>query len=131
MKKGILITIIGIIILGIIYFGIEMYGFAKGVKEDSQKQIGIKKTELSKYQNSELSVFYEDFEKEITEIIWTDEPTAKLSGVFFAISENKYYEIELDSIPESYKMNLERNWKMIEVGNSRIRNIKLVEKNKE
>ena len=42
MKKGILITIIGIIIIGITYFGVEMYGFAKGVKEDSQKQIVIK-----------------------------------------------------------------------------------------
>ena len=72
MKKGILITIIGIIVFGIIYFGIEKYSFAKGVKEDSKKQIGIKKNELSKYQNAELSIFYKDFEKEITEIIWTD-----------------------------------------------------------
>ncbi|WP_412983927.1 hypothetical protein [Pontimicrobium sp. IMCC45349] len=45
MKKGVLISIIGIIIVGITYFGIEMYGFAKGVKKDSQKQIGINKTE--------------------------------------------------------------------------------------
>jgi len=45
MKKGVLISIIGIIIVGITFFGIEMYGFAKGVKEDSQKQIGIYKTE--------------------------------------------------------------------------------------
>jgi hypothetical protein len=131
MKKGILITIIGIIVVGIIYFGIEMYGFAKGVKEDSQKQIGIKKTELSKYQNAELSMFYKDFEKEITEIIWTDEPPAKLSGVILVVNENKYYEIDLDSIPELYKMNLKMNWKMSEVGNSKIRNIKLIEKNNE
>jgi hypothetical protein len=129
MKKGIFITIIGIIIVGITYFGIEMFGFAKGVKEDSQKQIGIKKTELSKYQNAELSIFYKDFEKEITEIIWTDEPPAKLSGVILEVSENKYYEIDLDSIPELYRMNLEMNWKMSEVGNSKIRNIKLIEKN--
>jgi hypothetical protein len=46
MKKGLLISIIGIIIVGITYFGIEMYGFAKGVKEDSLRQIGINKTEL-------------------------------------------------------------------------------------
>ena len=131
MKKGILITIIGIIVVGIIYFGIEMYGFAKGVKEDSQKQTEIKKTELSKYQNAELSMFYKDFEKEITEIIWADEPPAKLSGVILAVNENKYYEIDLDSIPELYKMNLEMNWKMSEVGNSKIRNIKLIEKNNE
>ena len=128
MKKGILTTIIGIIIVGITYFGIEMYGFTKRVKEDSQKQIGIKKTELSKYENIELSMFYKDFEKEITEIIWTDEPPAKLSGVILAISENKYYEIDLDSIPELYRMNLEMDWKMSEVGNSKIRNIKLIEK---
>ena len=37
MKKGILITIIGIIIIGITYFGIEMFDFEKGVKEDAKK----------------------------------------------------------------------------------------------
>lgn len=37
MKKGILITIIGIVIIGITYFGIEMYEFAKGVQEDIPK----------------------------------------------------------------------------------------------
>ncbi|WP_394908025.1 hypothetical protein [uncultured Mesonia sp.] len=41
MKKGILTTIIGIVIIGIAYFGIEMFEFAKGVKEDAQKN-GIK-----------------------------------------------------------------------------------------
>ena len=131
MKKGILITIIGIIIVGITYFGIEMYGFAKGVKEGSQIQNGIKENELSKYKNSELSIFYKDFEKEITEIIWTDEPPAKLSGVILSVSDNKCYEIDLESIPELYKMNLEMNWKMSEVGNSIIRNIKLIEKTNE
>ncbi len=38
MKKGVLITIIVIIIIGIAYFGIEMFGFAKGVKEDAKKE---------------------------------------------------------------------------------------------
>ncbi len=38
MKKGILITIIGIIIIGVAYFGFEMYDFAEGVKEDAQKE---------------------------------------------------------------------------------------------
>ena len=37
MKKGVLITIIGIIIIGIAYLGIEMFDFAKGVKEDAKK----------------------------------------------------------------------------------------------
>jgi hypothetical protein len=129
MKKGILITIIGIIIVGITYYGVEMYDFAKGVKEDSQKKISIDKTEYSHYQNSKLSSFYKDFKNEITEIIWNDEPPGKLSGVMFIISENKYFEIELDSISELYKMNLEMDWKMNEVGNSKIRNIKLVEGN--
>jgi len=92
---------------------------------------GIKKIEFSKYKGSELSVFYKDFEKEITEIIWNDEPPAKLSGVTFVINENKYYDIELDSIPKLFKMNLNMNWKMNEVGNSKIRNIKLIEENNE
>lgn len=53
MKKGISITIIGIIIVGIIYFGIEMNGFAKGVIEDSQKQIQVRNSiEL----NSRISI---------------------------------------------------------------------------
>ncbi len=92
---------------------------------------GIKKIEFSKYQGSELSVFYKDFEKEITEIVWNDEPPAKLSGVTFVINEKKYYDIELDSIPKLFKMNLNMNWKMNEVGNSKIRNIKLIEENNE
>ena len=46
MKKGILITIIGIVIIGIMYFGIEMFDFAKGVKEDA------KKSEIELQQNS-------------------------------------------------------------------------------
>ncbi len=125
MKKWILITITGIIIVGIAYFGIELYGLEKGA---SQKQIGINGTEYSQYQNAELSSFYQDFEKKITNITWTDEPPAKLSGVIFRISESKYFDIELDSIPKLYKMNINRSWNMNEVGNSKIRNIKLVEK---
>jgi hypothetical protein len=37
MKKGILITIIGIVIIGITYFGIEIFDFAKGVEKYAQK----------------------------------------------------------------------------------------------
>lgn len=39
LKKGILITIIGILIIGISYFGIMMYDFAKGVKKDIPNNI--------------------------------------------------------------------------------------------
>ena len=39
MKKGILITIIGVIIIGIGYVGIDMFYFAKGVKNDIPKNI--------------------------------------------------------------------------------------------
>ncbi|WP_442264562.1 hypothetical protein ACSIGC_09355 [Tenacibaculum sp. ZS6-P6] len=121
IKKGILI-IIGIIIIGITYLGIKTFGYSKEITEDS------KKAKFSKYQNSELILFYKDFEKEITEIIWTDEPPIKLSGVIFKINENKYYEIELDSIPKTHKVNLERDWKIHEVGESNIRSIKLIER---
>lgn len=38
MKKGVLITIIGIIIIGISYFGLQMFDFAQGVKQDVQKE---------------------------------------------------------------------------------------------
>lgn len=37
MKKGVLITLIGIIIIGITYFGIETFAFTKGVKQDVKK----------------------------------------------------------------------------------------------
>ena len=130
-QKRALITLIGLIFIAITYYGIQMYDFATGVKEDSQKQIGIEKIDYSHYKNTKLSSFYKKFKKEIIEIIWSDEPPGKLSGVFFRISKNEYFEIELDSIPELYKMNLEMNWKMSEVGNSKIRNIKLIEKNNE
>lgn len=53
MKKGVLITIIGIIIIGIAYFRIEMFGFAKGVKEDAQKS----ETELEQKPNVKLTEF--------------------------------------------------------------------------
>jgi len=38
MKKEILITIIVIIIIGIVYFGLEIFDFAKGVNQDTQKE---------------------------------------------------------------------------------------------
>ena len=61
MKKGILITIMGIIIIGIAYFGIEMYGFAKGVKEDAKKEnlnAGLNaQTQFSGYPTSDKVVF--------------------------------------------------------------------------
>ena len=61
MKKVILITIIGIIITGIAYFGIEMYGFAKGVKEDAKKEnLNAElnaQTQFSGYPTSEKVVF--------------------------------------------------------------------------
>ena len=85
MKKGVLITIIGIIIIGITYFGIEMYDFAKGVKND----IKITETENKKLTESEsesefnendctfdLNTQTDDFLKEITEFsnyVWDNE----------------------------------------------------------
>ena len=61
MKKAILITIMGIIIIGIAYFGIEMYGFAKGVKEDAKKEnlnAGLNaQTQFSGYPTSDKVVF--------------------------------------------------------------------------
>ena len=128
MKKGVLITLIGITVIGIAYFGFEMYDFAEGVKKDSRKNLGSKKAEITDYQNSELSSFYKDYENEISEIIWTDEPPTILSGVIFKINENKYFEIDLDSIPELFQMNLERNWKLNDIGKSKIKNIQLVQK---
>ena len=98
-----------------------MSEFANDVKED------VEKNKLYTYINSELHTFYEDYKTEITEIVWSDEPPAKLSGVIFLIDEKKSIIIELDSIPENYRMNLNRNWEIENVGKSKIRNIKLVD----
>jgi hypothetical protein len=91
MKKGILITIIGIIIIGITYFGIEMYDFAKGVKNDIKipetENIKLTETESESESESEsefnendctfdLNTQTDDFVKEITEFsnyVWDNE----------------------------------------------------------
>ena len=76
MKKGALITIIGIIIIGIAYFGIEMFDFAKGVKNDmkirTQENVELTETESESEFNEEDCVFdlntqTDDFLKEIPE----------------------------------------------------------------
>jgi len=53
MKKGVLITLIGIIIIGITYFGIETFAFTKGVKQDVKKN----KTELKQNSFVKLTEF--------------------------------------------------------------------------
>ena len=87
MKKGVLITIIGIIIIGITYFGIEMYDFTKGVKNDIKipKTENIKLTESESESESEfnengctfdLNTQTDDFLKEIPEFsnyVWDNE----------------------------------------------------------
>jgi hypothetical protein len=72
MKKGILITIIGIIIIGVTYFGIEMYGFAKGIKED-----------IAENKTRNLIVVENDYEINLTEL---DSVRENLNG--FWIPEN-------------------------------------------
>ncbi|UOB19106.1 hypothetical protein [Abyssalbus ytuae] len=37
MKKGVIITIIGVIIIGVAYYSFEMFDFTKGEKEETQK----------------------------------------------------------------------------------------------
>lgn len=53
MKKGVLITLIGIIIIGITYFGIETFAFTKGAKQDVKKN----KTELKQNPFVKLTEF--------------------------------------------------------------------------
>lgn len=72
MKKGVLITIIGIIIIGIGYFGLQMFDFAKGVKEDTRKNT-----------NRNLVLVSNDFEIDLTEL---DTVRENLNG--FWIPEN-------------------------------------------
>ena len=73
MKKGILITIIGIIILGLGYFGFQMFDFAKGVKED-----------IGKNANRNLIQVSNDYEIDLTNL---DSVRENLNG--FWIPENE------------------------------------------
>ncbi|WP_348636569.1 hypothetical protein QLS71_015445 [Mariniflexile litorale] len=57
MKKGVLITIIGIIIIGIGYFGFQMFDFAKGVKEDVRQNA-----------NRNLIMVANDYEIDLTDL---------------------------------------------------------------
>ncbi|RMB64044.1 hypothetical protein EAX61_01295 [Dokdonia sinensis] len=57
MKKGILITIIGIVIIGIGYFGLQMFDLAKGVKEDIGKNF-----------NRNLILVLHDYEIDLTDL---------------------------------------------------------------
>lgn len=101
-------------------------------KTQKVNSLDVEKTELEKlaqYKNAELTIFYNDFKEKIVEINWNDEPPAKLSGVTFSMSENKNYVILLDSIPEKYRMNLNFDWKMNEVGKSKILDIKIINEN--
>lgn len=70
MKKGILITIIGII--GIGYFGFQMFDFTKGVKEDIGKNV-----------NRNLILVANDYEIDLTDL---DSVRENLNG--FWIPEN-------------------------------------------
>lgn len=72
MKKGILITIIGIIIIGIGYFGPQMFDFAKGVKED-----------IGKNTNRNLVLVANDYEIDLTDL---DSVRENLNG--FWVPEN-------------------------------------------
>ncbi len=72
MKKGILITIIGIIIIGIAFFGLQIFDFAKGVKED-----------IGKNANRNLILVANDYEIDLTDL---DSVRENLNG--FWIPEN-------------------------------------------
>lgn len=89
MKKEILILIIGLMVVGITYLLIEMSGFVQSVKEDSQKKIGINKTELIfQFNKSELIKEQTDSISEL----WNDlvfEKEGCLGGEQY-ISEKEY-----------------------------------------
>ena len=85
MKKGLLVTIIGITIFGITYFGLEMFEFAKGVKNDTiipKKEtikLTVSKTESEPHEDNcifDLTTQTDDFLKTIPEFsnyIWNNE----------------------------------------------------------
>ena len=102
MKKGILITIIAIIIIGIAYFGIEMFGFAKGVKEDAKKEnLNAElnaQTQFSGYPTSDKVEFNIKAGKEYyagkpieIKLIWKTPWTTRLrKTVFFAYCSSRW-----------------------------------------
>ncbi len=84
------------------------------------------KLETTSYIDSTLFFFYEEFETEINKITWTDEPPAKLSGVILKLRDNYYLDLTLYDIPDSERFNIDRNWEMKKIENSKIDRIRLM-----
>ena len=74
MKKGILITIIGIIIIGIGYFGLQMFDFTKGVKEN-----------IGQNAKQNLILFENDYEIDLTDL---DSVRENLNGFWVLESQS-------------------------------------------
>ncbi|MBU3010715.1 hypothetical protein KO506_04840 [Polaribacter vadi] len=103
MKKGILITIFGILLVGIFYFGIELYEFAEGVKKDIPKNIEnfqnnrkleiIKKEKKQKLDTLNIDnfnlLFFHPNEKEFEELLI--EYKSESEGLYEADSDFGFY----------------------------------------
>jgi len=103
MKKGILITIIGIIIIGLGYFGLQMFDFAKGVKEDIEKSTNrnlvlvsndykIDLTDLDSVRENLNGFWIPEKNKNGEEILWLDFHKTKNYSYWETIPFNEEYE---------------------------------------
>ena len=90
----------------------------------------ISKLKSSSYLNVELLILCHDFKNSITDTLWIDEPPGQLAGVILNLGAEKYFDVELYEIQDSFRFNIDRNWKMENVGDSKIYKLKLMATNK-
>ncbi len=124
--KQITLTIIGLLLF--------TFSCVQKHEKVDKKEI-IEKTEAPKklwtdYKNSKLSLFYNDFANEISDmtLVSTNSP-GNITEVIFIDKKKGHYIVELDApIPKSDKAKVGQNWKFNHVENGVIRNIKFVTK---
>jgi len=101
MNKRILISIIGLILIGIGYFGFEMFQFAQGVTEDTNKQRHYLADEKLIIISDSISPSgkYKYYEYQF------DNGGLGRGRVFWSVTENNGLEknLYLEKIPDGYK----------------------------
>jgi hypothetical protein len=77
-----------------------------------------------------LQSLYSDFKSQLKEVIWSDEPPAKLNSALFEVKDSDaFLKVDLKVIPETARFNVNRKWTMEMVGASQILSIKLIKGN--
>jgi hypothetical protein len=98
-----------------------------GQSKSSPLKVVTEKLEKKNYVGLTLQLLYNSLKNQIKEVVWSDEPPAKLSSVFLEIkNSDAFIDIELKVIPESARFNINLNWTLRSVGRSQIESIRLM-----